>query len=132
MPLAEAVATSRCVTSTWTKAVCLSTLTWLRRTRARAVGLPLEVHVVAFQGTVQARALVQRRQAGVDTALTCALLPGAARGSLARDASPSLVEVMAWPRQGRKSECCLSAASDRPRRGGGTLLPVAALVRGHD
>jgi len=87
---------------------------------------------MAFQGAVQARALIHHRQAGVDTALTCALLPGAVHGSLARDASPSLVEVMAWHRPWRKSECCLSAASDRPRRGGGTPLPVAALVRGHD
>jgi len=48
---------------------------------------------MAFQGAVQARGLVQRRHAGVDTALTCAVLPGAVHGSLARDASPSLVEV---------------------------------------
>ena len=64
------------------------------------LGVLLAVHANGVPGgAVQERALVQRRQAGVDTALTCALLPGAVDASLARDASPSLVEVMGWHRQ---------------------------------
>ena len=90
--MTETVATSRCVTIAWTKAVCVSTRTCLRRTRARAVGLPLlSGPKGVFAGTVQERALVQRRVAGSTNALTCALLSSAVHGSLARGASPSLV-----------------------------------------
>lgn len=62
----------------------MSTRTCLRRTRARAVRLPVEVHASGVpRGAVQERDLVHRREAGFDTALTCALLPGAVHGSLA-------------------------------------------------
>jgi hypothetical protein len=85
--MTETAATSRCVTITWTKAVSVSTRTSLRRTRARAVGLPLEVHVNGVPGSRPSARPRPAPSGRVDTARTCALLSSAVHGSLARGAS---------------------------------------------
>jgi hypothetical protein len=64
VPLAEAVATSRSVTSTWTKAVDPDAP---QTDPCRAVVLPLEVHVMALHGAVQAhRRQASSKDSGID------------------------------------------------------------------